>query len=193
MRGVRVRAGGVDTAGQSRLYPGRMRTLLGSVFLLAALSACSTVPEPATRLERANVLPLQLNDNFQFRKVKLAYLQPVELAVTQSEPVIFEQLRLTWGALDNADTEQRYGNYFVFFWRATERADVTVRLEYRQAGLGNYVMAQERYYPQARGSFESDFRVTGDEYLEAGRVTAWRALLIVEGKIVALRQSFLWR
>jgi hypothetical protein len=29
--------------------------------------------------------------------------------------------------------------------------------------------------------------------LENGRVTAWRALLIVEGRIVALSQSYMWR
>ena len=32
-----------------------------------------------------------------------------------------------------------------------------------------------------------------DEFLENGRVTAWRALLIVEGRIVALSQSYMWR
>jgi hypothetical protein len=170
-----------------------MRKFLGLFFATFALAACSTVPEPATHLEKANVLPLALNDNFQFRKVKLYYLSPVPPPVTSSEPVVFEQLRMTWGVLDGQDMEQRYGNYFTFFWRTKVEADVTVRLEYRQAGLGNHVMAQERYYPAAKGSYQSDFRVTGDEYLEAGRVTAWRALLIVDGKIVALRQSFLWK
>jgi hypothetical protein len=43
------------------------------------------------------------------------------------------------------------------------------------------------------GSRKSSFEVTGDEYLESGRVTAWRALLIVDGKIVALRQSYMWK
>lgn len=170
-----------------------MRKFLGLLLLPFVFSSCSSVPEPATKLEKANVLPLALNDNFQFRKMKLAYFQPVEPPITTSEPVIFEQIRMTWGALDNYDIEQRYGNYYMFFWRTKEEADVTVRLEYRQAGYGNHVMAQERYYPGAKGSFETPFTVIGDEYLEGGRVTAWRALLIVDGKIVGLRQSFLWR
>ena len=89
--------------------------------------------------------------------------------------------------------EERYGNYYTFFWRTSERADVTVRLEYRQSALGNYVMAMERYYPQAKGSYTSEFNTAGDEYLESGRVTSWRVLLIVDGRIVALRQSFMWR
>ena len=88
---------------------------------------------------------------------------------------------------------ERYGNYFTFFWRTQKTTDVTVRLEYRQAALGNYVMAQERHYPEARGSHHTEFRVTGDDYLEMGRVTSWRALLIVDGRIVALTQSFIWK
>ena len=79
------------------------------------------------------------------------------------------------------------GTITQFFWRTSEQADVTVRLEYRQAALGNYVMAVERYYPQAKGSYKSEFDTAGDEYLENGRVTSWRVLLIVNGRIVALQ------
>ena len=170
-----------------------MRKVLGLFFATFALAACSTVPEPATHLERATVLPLALNDNFQFRKVKRYFFNHLPIPPTTSETLQFEQTRMSWGAVNDLERQQRYGNYFTFFWRNTEEADVTVRFEYRQAGLGNHVMAQERYYPAARGSHQSDFTVTGDEYLEAGRVTNWRALLIVDGKIVGLRQSFLWK
>jgi hypothetical protein len=170
-----------------------MRKVLGLFFATFALAACSTVPEPATHLERASVLPLALNDNFQFRKVKLYHYNHLPLPPTTSEMLNFEHARMSWGAINDLERQQRYGNYFTLFWRNSEEADVTVRLEYRQAGLGNHVMAQERYYPGARGSHKTEFTVTGDEYLEAGRVTAWRALLIVDGRIVGLRQSFLWK
>lgn len=170
-----------------------MGRFLGSLILLTFLAACASAPGPATKLEKANVLPLALNDNFQFRKQKLTYYQPIPPPPTTSEPINFEQVRLTWGAVNNYDLERRYGNYFTFFWRTKEKADVTFRLEYRQAALGNYVMAQERYYPAAKGSYQSDFEVISDDYMEFGRVTAWRALLIVDGRIVALRQSFIWR
>ena len=171
-----------------------MGKFLALVLFTVLLASCATAPVPATRLERANVLPLQLNDNFQFRKIKrFFYGEETRRVQTQSEPVSFEIMRLTFGAVNDYDIKQRFGNYFDFFWRTSERADVTIRLEYRQAGLNNYVMAQERYYPQARGSFQSSFEVTGDDYLEYGRVTSWRVILIVEGKIVALRQSFIWK
>jgi hypothetical protein len=151
------------------------------------------MPEPATKLQRASVLPLEINDNFQFRKIKQNFFSGGKAPETQSEPVNFERQRLVWGAVDRFELEKRFGNYYEFFWRTSEQADVTVRLEYRQAALGNYVMAMERYYPQAKGSYKSEFSTAGDEYLENGRVTSWRVLLIVNGRIVALRQSFMWR
>jgi hypothetical protein len=170
-----------------------MRTSLAFVLLSLAFSSCSTSPRPATKLEKAGVLPLELNDNYQFRKIKLFYFSADPVPVTLSEPVLFERQRIAWGAVDGYQLARRYGNYYTFFWRTSQRADVTVRLEYRQSALGNYVMAMERYYPEAKGSYRSEFNTAGDEYLEFGRVTSWRVVLIVDGRIVALRQSFMWR
>ena len=170
-----------------------MRKLLTFGLLSIAFASCSTPPEPATKLERAAVLPLEINDNFQIRKIKQTFFDEGPVPETESEPVNFERRRLEWGAIDRMQLQMRYGNYYQFFWRTSEQADVTVRLEYRQAALGNYVMAVERYYPQAKGSYRSEFDNAGDEFLENGRVTSWRLLLIVNGRIVAFRQSFMWR
>lgn len=169
----------------------RFFVLLGAAVVLAG---CAAPDGPATHLEKANVLPLALSGDYQFRKVQQTLFDvsapPIQ---TVSEPAIFERARMTWGAIDSNEVNRRSGNYFNFFWRARQTSDVTVRFEYRQAGLGNYVIAQERIYPGVRGSRKSAFEVTGDQYLENGRVTSWRVLLIVDGKIVAFRQSFLWR
>ncbi|MEX1119015.1 MAG: hypothetical protein WEB60_09495 [Terrimicrobiaceae bacterium] len=171
-----------------------MRKLLFLLPLLIVLVSCASREVPATKLQTANVLPLAIDDAFQFRKQKLEFYSPeVETIRNLSETVAFERQRRLWGTVTEADRERLHGNYFSFFWRASTEADVTVRLEYRQAALGNYVMAQERYYPSARGSFQSDFKIIGDDYLEFGRVTSWRAVLIVDGRIVALSQSFIWR
>ena len=69
---------------------------------------------------------------------------------------------------------------------------MTIRLEYRQINLGSYVQAQEHTYKGVKGTIESKFNILGDDYNDFGRVTAWRALLIENGRIVALNQSFLW-
>lgn len=168
----------------------RLSVLLG---LALALAGCAAPEGPPNRLDQANVLPLALDDSYQFRKIQQSTVDNTKIQpATTSEAANFERARANWGAIDSREIGDRNGNYYNFFWRAKNQSDVTVRFEYRQAGLANYVMAKERYYPGVRGSHKSSFEVTGDEFLENGRVTSWRALLIVDGKIVALRQSFMW-
>ena len=166
--------------------------------LAVVLAGCATPEGPATRLDKANILPLELDDDYQFRKILTSVFDPNldEQRVSSAKTggvIDFERARRTWGAVDSLEVSKRHGSYFTFFWRTSRDSDVTLRLEYRQAGLGNYVMAQERYFPAARGSHRSTFQVTGDEFLENGLVSAWRALLIVDGRVVTLRQSSMWR
>jgi len=174
-----------------------IRTMIRFPVLLCAalaIAGCAAPEGPAVKLEKANVLPLALDDSFQFRKIQQSNVDNTKIQQpTMSEAAIFERQRASWGAVDGIEAAARNGNYYNFFWRSKDPADVTVRLEYRQAGLANHVLAQERYYPQTRGSRKSEFQVTGDDYLENGRVTAWRVLLIVDGRIVGMRQSFVWR
>ncbi|MEI8292579.1 MAG: hypothetical protein WCG66_01175 [bacterium] len=158
------------------------------------LAGCSTPEGPASHLPKANVLPLALDEGYQFRKILLTSFSPDHIQPeTKSESILFERARLTYGAVDFTEIERRRGNYYTIFWRNSTRSDVTLRLEYRQAGLASHVIAKERHYPDSLGSHRSTFEVTGDEFLENGPVTAWRAVLIVDGRIVALRQSHMWR
>lgn len=159
--------------------------------MLALLSGCATQPKPVA-LEKVDVVPLALDSRFQIRKVKIFHNDPRTLRPTTSEPVQFERLYHMWGAVDLPEIHAKTGQYFSFYWRAGKRADVRVRFEYRQAGTGNSVSAQEIAYAGAKGSYRSRFEVTGDEFEEFGRVVAWRVLLIVEDRVVAFRQSFLW-
>jgi hypothetical protein len=170
-----------------------MKSALLLVASALALVGCTTTQPPVTKLEKVNVLPLALDEDFSFQKQQLYFLSGEGLPLNRSEPVNFERNRKFWGAIDQNDKEQRFGNYYSFFWRARREADVTVRLEYRQPGLGNYVMAQERFYPAIKGTHRTDFEVIGDDYAEFGRVNAWRVLLIVDGNIVAFTQSFIWK
>ena len=168
------------------------RTSLALCALLA-VAGCAT-EGPANKLQKANVLPLALDDSFQFRKIQQTIFDSSKpLPATKSEAAEYERQRMAWGAIDYWDLRQRDGSYYNFFWRTKNPADVTVRFEYRQAGLGNYVMAQERNYPDARGTRKSSFQVTGDDVLEDGPITSWRVLLVVDGRIVAMRQSFMWK
>jgi len=172
-------------------------------------------------LDRVVPLPTALSDEFQFRKTKLYLLTetvpgqqkgttdqsvqgtgkggklsstaPSSKSTTvQDASIRFERQYRLFGAVTKLDQRERMGNYFDFFWKARRPADLTVRLEYRQEKLHAHVQGQEISYPNARGSHKTEFKVVGDDYFDDGRVTAWRCLLIENGRIVAETRSYMW-
>jgi hypothetical protein len=159
---------------------------------LIALAATAFAKDLPRQLDKAKPLPLALDDAFQFRKTKIFLNEPELFKPTMDEMISFERQHVNFGAVTQLDRQQRYGMYYTFFWRASRKADLTVRFEYRQQRLGSYVQAKEFFYPAAKGTVQSQFEVIGDDYAEEGKVTAWRAILIENGKIVGLTQSFLW-
>jgi hypothetical protein len=118
---------------------------------------------------------------------------PSQKTVTlQDAPITFERRYRLFGAVTLLDARQRFGDYFDFFWRAKRPADLIVRLEYRQEKLHEHVQAQEISYRNVRGTHKTEFKVIGDDYLDDGRVIAWRCLLIENGRIVAENRSYMW-
>ncbi|MBV8215718.1 MAG: hypothetical protein JOZ08_21085 [Verrucomicrobia bacterium] len=174
-----------------------MKKSLGVAFFFLILVKNLALADNPLPLPQANVLPLELSDQFEFRKFDIfinAQLRPRSTPMTTRELMIYmERHRRTWGATDNNEINAKTGEFFTFFWRAKRQADLTLRFEYRQSNLKNLVQAREIYYQAARGSHESAFDIVGNDYSEDGRVTSWRALLIENQKIVALLQSRAWR
>ena len=174
-----------------------MNRLVAALATVAMLTACATRKEPPrqTPLARADVLPLALSDDFAFTKVSTFFNDPRDdrtLKPTTSAMLQFERARVNYGAVSNYDRSERYGHYYNIWWKTRETADVTVRFEYRQENLGSHVQAKELHYPAAKGTIETKFTVIGDEYAEEGKIKAWRLLLIENGHVVGLWQSFLW-
>jgi hypothetical protein len=189
--------------------------LLILTFLAVSAPGKGAREEPKV-VEKVAPLPVALDPNFEFRKTKLFFLSEKGLkpserahdstnklggksnspnqktATLQDAPIVFERQYRLFGAVTGLDQRQRYGNYFDFFWRARRASDVTVRLEYRQEKLHEHVQGQEITYRNVRGTHKTEFKVIGDDYLDDGRVTAWRCLLIANGRIVAENRSFLW-
>jgi hypothetical protein len=158
------------------------------------LAGCSTPPPKPYQVEKPRPLPMALDRNFEFRKTKeyVLDLVPPRLTAQSDASVSFERSYRTYGAITALDQHQLYGTYFDFFWIARRNADVRIRLEYRQEKLHIFVQAREAFYPHARGHHRTEFAVIGDDYFDDGRVIAWRALLIVNGRIVATTRSYLW-
>ena len=180
-----------DIGAQTFFYAGML--LRYGLFVAALLLASCAAPPKPVELATASVLPLALDSDFEFRKVKRFLNQPEIFEETLNEAINHERSRVNFGALSADERQQRQGTYFDFFWRAKRPANLTVRLEYRQAKLGNAVRAQEVAYEQAKGSVKTSFAVIGDNYLWDGPVTAWRCLLIENNRIVAFTQSYLWK
>lgn len=174
---------------------GALRPALRALGLAVAILAGSLpagAAEPARVLDKANALPLALDDAFAFRKIKTFLNAPELIKGSEDRMLDFRTKHINHGAVTGYDRRQREGHYFTFFWRAKREADLTFRIEYRQERLGAFVQAREVEYPGAKGSFKTDVAIIGDDYLEEGKITAWRALLIEDGRIVGLTQSFLW-
>lgn len=160
--------------------------------LLSLLTVQGFCADAAVLLDKANALPLALDDAFEFRKIKTEVLDPDQQKQSVDRMLNFQRPHRYFGAVSGVERRARQGQYFTFFWRTKRETALTVRFEYRQANLGSYVMAKEYFYDNAKGSVRTEFSVLGDDYVDDGRVTQWRALLIEEGKIVGLTQSFLW-
>jgi hypothetical protein len=168
--------------------------LLGVVLAAMVLFAHGENPLP---IEKADVLPLAISDDFSFRKFKIftnAMPNPTATPIPTRDLMIdFERRRRQWGSINGVDTFSKTGSYFTFFWRANRPANLTLRFEYRQTNLRDYVQARELYYPNAKGSYVSEIGVLGDDYATDGPITSWRALLIENRTIVGLLQSRTWR
>jgi hypothetical protein len=190
----------------------------GLIFFALTGFSVGAVEEPRI-LEKVTPLPVALSKDFEFRKTKLYFLSEITPKQTQARqttsslkpgalsgnpapaqktltlqdvPITFERQYRLFGAVTQLDARQRCGDYFDFFWRAKRPADITVRLEYRQAKLHEHVQAQEISYRNVRGPRKTEFKVIGDDYFDDGRVIAWRCLLVENGRIVAENHSYMW-
>jgi hypothetical protein len=174
-----------------------MKCLLSGAFLAILIGGAMVRASNPLPIEDANVLPLAIDDDFQFRKFEIfrnASIVPGATPIPTKDLMIdFERKHRLWGVLDGADFISKTGQYFTFFWRAKRAANLTIRLEYRQTNLKNYVQGRELNYPNAKGSHTSEFAIVGNDYENDGPITSWRAILIENRKIVALLQSRTWQ
>ena len=198
-----------------------MRCAITLLLLIPLTTGFARTQQQPRLLDRVIPLPTALSDDFEFRKTKLYLLTetvpgqeksstdqtaqsatkggklsgtaPSSKSTTvQDASIRFERQYRLFGAVTKLDQRERFGNYFDFFWKARRAANLTMRLEYRQEKLHAHVQAQEIFYPNARGSYKSEFKVVGDDYFDDGRVTAWRCLMIENGRIVAETHSYMW-
>ena len=148
--------------------------------LLVVLVGCASGPEPVG-----------------FTKVKYYQLKDEDARAESYsiDPMIrFERQHHFHGAVTKEQRRDRLGHYYTLFWNApASRAPVTVRFEYRQSKTGERVSTFDRVVRDVRDQNKTALRITGDSYHRDGRVVAWQATLLQDGKVLDQTRSFLWK
>src|SRR4051794_24152014 len=87
----------LTSAARPRYFRGHMKRFIFPLVALA-LAAASHAVEPAKLLDKANVLPLAIDDAFQFRKTK-TFLNDSKISKSSTDKMIdFERSRINYGA-----------------------------------------------------------------------------------------------
>src|SRR5580698_8126422 len=101
-----------------------MKRFLMLLASLVSAAAAFGEGDVSHTIDKANVLPLALDDAFQFRKTMILFNDP-QLNKPSFDPMInFERSRLNFGAIDGYERRARYGHYYKFYWRAARKADL---------------------------------------------------------------------
>src|SRR5215472_10260646 len=116
-----------------------MKSPVRGLLLLLVTGTLVVRAEYPAPIERVDVLPLAITDDFEFRKFEIfknAAATPGATPIPTRDLMIdFERKHRLWGAIDGPDHAAKTGQYFTFFWRSKRPASLTLRLEYRQANL----------------------------------------------------------
>lgn len=126
-------------------------------------------------------------------KVKIYRLDPAKRVVAVDPSIPFEQLHRLYGAVTTVEREARRGNYYTFFWKARDTKNpVQLRFEYLQSATGFGVKVKTLDIKEVHHSNVTELGVIGSEYIQGGKVLAWRATLSQNGTVIGQRQSSLW-
>ena len=99
------------------------------------------------------------------------------------------------GAISMEERRQRLGQYYTLIWsdaKGVGSGPVELVFEYRQGGTASQIKRFTKQFPASAASGTADFSVGGDNYVDNGKVLAWRATVLRDGKEIAVRRSYLW-
>ena len=133
--------------------------------------------------------------NADHLKVRQFHLRSTELADDDAQMVRGEQAYRLRGAVTMEERKSRLGQYYTVSWKDESRSGgpMKVVMDYQQATTGSSVHQMKRDLPSGELAGRVEFEITGNAYLEGGRVLAWRIRLLREGEIIAEKRSYLWR
>lgn len=103
-----------------------------------------------------------------------------------------EKLRRLYGAVGVEERKARLGQYYTILWKGEAGSGKEILFEYLQGKSGSRVKSMRRELAAAESSGREEFAMIGDDYFEKGRVLAWKASLLEDGRVTETRQSYLW-
>jgi hypothetical protein len=103
-----------------------------------------------------------------------------------------EKIRRFHGAVSMEERRQKLGQYYTILWQADAGAKKEVLFEYQQAKSGSKIKTMKRQLDASASSGKEEISVIGDNYFDNGRVMTWKTSLIVDGKTISSKQSYLW-
>lgn len=118
-----------------------------------------------------------------------------QAAPKTDDPLIrLEKLRRLYGAVSLEERKERLGQYYTALWSSPESIGQKkeILLQYQQGGSGSRIKTMTRSLPSSAPEGKEEFSVIGDNYFDNGRVLAWKMSLIIGGKTIATKQSYLW-
>ncbi len=114
----------------------------------------------------------------------------------QQSPLRANAKYLLHGTNTKRQKEQRLGDYyFVNWYDADPTLPVQLVMRYTQALTASQLHTRTVDYPAPRtdtGTHKAEFFFNGEERRRGGDILTWRIELLVDGKVVDSRQSYLW-
>lgn len=116
---------------------------------------------------------------------------------TVDEPMVsMEKSRRLRGAVSMEERRGRLGQYYTLIWHDADGAGqgkVEVFLQYQQGATASLVKRMTRTYSPATTEGKAEFAIIGEDYFKGGKVLAWKATLTRGGRVLATKQSYLWK
>lgn len=156
--------------------PGRMNLLMTAAAMLMLVSCSSTGSS-------------YIEDIQEFNLTSATYLgMPTGLTRAQTAHILY-------GTLTAKEKRDRLGQYYTIQWEDnTPDTPLDLVFEYQRAGSSSKIYRHETHYPAGRQGGEVDVHInfSGEDYLRLGRVMAWKATLLLNGREISRRTSYLW-
>ena len=113
------------------------------------------------------------------------------------EPMVrMEKERRLRGAVSMEQRKERLGQYYTLIWSdpaGVGQGGVEVIFEYQQGATASLVKRMVKSFPASDEKGTAEFAMIGEDYFKGGKVLAWKATVQRGKKVLASRQSYLWR